>query len=853
MVNIVSKKVDKIKFGLVSPTLTKRMGVVNVITPEIYDSDGYPVEKGLMDPAMGVIDPGLSCRTCGGRMKSCSGHFGYINLSKPVMHILYRDNIYNLLRATCSDCGHVTLTDLKRETHLEKLKVAKEDKEPSAVKKVVAAMVKSTVNIKACPHCAAVREKVKFNKPQTFYKGDERLWPTDLKEWLEKIPDEDVKLFGMDPTTTRPEWMILTTLLVPPITMRPSITLQTGERSEDDLTHKLSDVVRVNQRLLENVNAGAPEIIVEDLWDLLQYHITTYFNNNIAGVPPARHRTRRQLKTLAQRLKGKQGIFRQNLSGKRVNFCARSVISPDCHIDINEVGVPQVIANELTVAERITDWNSDWIKNMIKSKTYPSVKYVTTLEGRRKKITEDTVEAILEEVEPGYIADRNIIDGDIVLFNRQPSLHRMSMMGHRVRIVPGETLRINPAVTLPYNADFDGDEMNLHVPQNEEARAEAEILLLLQTQMITPRYGLSIIGAIEDSVLGIYYLTKNRYFNRQEASELLLSAGIDIDLPKPEKTESWNGKQLFSILLPKDLNFKRRGKEFKSGKVVKGNVIIKNGQLIQGLIDSSFIGPEGGYLIHKLFLDYDSNIAALFVNRIIHLGLAMAKKVGFTMSFTDFDLSSDDKKNIEIMLKTTRTNAQNLIKKYKLKKIKPFPGKTVKETFETKMQHVLAVARTDLAEMIEQGADENTHLVNSARAGSGDKTRNIVLMSGFVGQTSLRGERINFGYEDRTTTHFEKGDLGPEAHGFISKGYAHGLTAQEFFFGAMTGRDGLMDTALRTPKSGYLYRRLANALQDLKVSYDGTVRDGSRKIVQFAFGGDGVDVAKSDGGKILEE
>jgi DNA-directed RNA polymerase subunit A' len=338
---VISKYVSKIKFGLVSPSVTKKMGVVNIITPEIYDSDGYPVEKGLMDPAMGVIDPGLSCRTCGGRMKNCSGHFGYINLSKPVIHILYKDHIYDFIRATCKSCGHVPLPESKKQAFLEKIETARNDLEQSALQKQVRDFVKSVANVKKCHNCNEAREKVKFNKPQTYMYGDERLWPNDLLEWLEKIPDEDVKLFGMTSENARPEWMILTTLMVPPITMRPSITLETGERSEDDLTHKLSDVVRVNQRLLENVNAGAPEIIVEDLWDLLQYHVTTYFNNEISGVPPARHRTRRQLKTLSQRLKGKQGIFRQNLSGKRVNFCARSVISPDAHINVNEVGVPK--------------------------------------------------------------------------------------------------------------------------------------------------------------------------------------------------------------------------------------------------------------------------------------------------------------------------------------------------------------------------------------------------------------------------------------------------------------------------------------------------------------------------------
>jgi len=859
MSNFVTKEVGSIKFGVMNPGEIKKLSKVIVKTPEIYDSDGYPVRGGLMDPEMGVLDPGMGIK----RFKLGAGGFGCIRLSRPVVHILYRNHVYNFLRGTCGECGRIALNEKKMIKFKDKLKAVRKEKNPTSSIILTREVVKAATTPKVCPHCSHPRIKLNFVKPQTYTEGEKksesrRLWPTEIRERLEKIPDDDVRMFGVDPEHSRPEWMILTDLLVPPIRVRPSITLETGERSEDDLTHKLSDVVRVNQRLLENINAGAPEIIIEDLWDLLQYHVTTYFNNNIAGIPPARHRTRRQLKTLSQRLKGKQGIFRQNLAGKRVNFCARSVISPDSHIDINEVGVPSRIAKEITVPERVTEWNIKWIKELVKNEGgYPAVRYVTTNTGGRKKITAESVETILEELEPGYVADRTLVDGDIVLFNRQPSLHRMSMMGHRVKVVPGETLRINPAVTIPYNADFDGDEMNLHVPQTEEARAEAETLLLLQNQIVTPRYGLSIIGAHEDSVLGCYYLTKDKYFTKAEASALVTGMGMDEVLPKAEKKEGsielWNGKQIFSMLLPNDLNFETKGKELKGGKTVKGKFIIKNGELVQGLIDNSLIGSEGGLLIHKLYLDYGSDVAAKFVNHVIHLGLAVAKNVGFTMSFNDFDISDSLKKTINKLLVDTNTKADKLIKEYKAGKVQPYPGKTVKETFETKMQHLLSNPRSELGEMIDNAVDETTHLVNSSKAGAGDKVRNIVLMSGFKGQTDLRGERINFGYGDRTIAHFEKGDLGPDAHGFISSNYSEGLNAKEVFFEAITGRDNFMDTAMRTPKSGYLYRRLTNALQDLRVTYDGTVRDGSRKIIQFAFGGDGIDVAKSDGGKIINE
>lgn len=295
---------------------------------------------------------------------------------------------------------------------------------------------------------------------------DYKLTASEVRERLERISDEDAFVLGVNPEVARPEWLVLTVLPVPPVTVRPSITLDTGERSEDDLTHKLVDILRINQRLIENMEAGAPQLIVEDLWELLQYHVTTYFDNEASGVPPARHRSGRPLKTLAQRLKGKEGRFRSNLSGKRVNFSARTVISPDPNISINEVGVPEMIAKEVTVPAYVNDWNMDEMRTYIENgpNVHPGANYVIRTDGRKIRVYDETKDMILEKLEPGYIIERHLKDGDMVLFNRQPSLHRMSMMAHEVRVLPYKTFRLNLCVCPPYNADFDGDEMNMRFP-----------------------------------------------------------------------------------------------------------------------------------------------------------------------------------------------------------------------------------------------------------------------------------------------------------------------------------------------------------------------------------------------------
>ncbi|HDD56629.1 MAG TPA: DNA-directed RNA polymerase subunit A', partial [Nitrososphaeria archaeon] len=490
-----------IKFGILSPEMIRKMSVAEIQNPDTYDEDGMPIPTGVMDPRLGTLEPGQRCKTCGNTYLGCPGHFGHIELPVPVIHVGFVKYIHNLLRATCRACGRLLLSDDVIEKYREKLeKLRQSGKVPlefyyRILQKAIAASV--------CPHCNEKQYKIELEKPTTFIEvvnsERRRLTTHVVRARLERIKDEDLELIGIDPRVARPEWMVLTVLPVPPVYVRPSITLESGFRSEDDLTHKLVDILRVAQRLRENINAGSPSPVIAELADLLQYHVTTYLNNEVPGVAPATHRSGRPLKTLAQRLKGKEGRFRLNLSGKRVDFSARTVISPDPNIGINEVGVPIEIAMQLTVPEKVTEWNIERLRQYVRNgpDNYPGAKYVIRPDGKRirLKFAQD-LEEVAAAIEPGFIVERHLIDGDIVLFNRQPSLHRMSIMAHRVKVLPYKTFRLNLCVCTPYNADFDGDEMNLHVPQSEEAQTEARILLIVQNNILSPRYGAPIIGAI---------------------------------------------------------------------------------------------------------------------------------------------------------------------------------------------------------------------------------------------------------------------------------------------------------------------------------------------------------------------
>ena len=1160
-----------------------------------------------------------------------------------------------------------------------------------------------------------------------------KLMPSDIRDWFEDVPGEDIAVLGIDPEKSRPEWMILTVLPVPPVTTRPSITLDNGQRSEDDLTHKLVDIIRINQRFMENREAGAPQLIIEDLWELLQYHVTTFMDNEISGTPPARHRSGRPLKTLSQRLKGKEGRFRGSLSGKRVNFSARTVISPDPTLSLNEVGVPDRVASEMTQTMNVNERNLADARRYVANgpEQHPGANYVTRPDGRRLKVTEKNCQELAEKIEPGWEVARHLIDGDIVIFNRQPSLHRMSIMAHEVVVMPYKTFRLNTTVCVagdtrvdcggyerridaiendwdeeivttydpdgretrktdlqdfwsltpsdygasvhrietelgevvatsdhpletpnglvrvdeldagdellrrpvdlpefepaadkriavtgddvrevappetyvdhalddldhllpfdghsregvaaarlaghlfgdgtleldgqharltfratredlasiredleslgydpespreksndariiaadgstvdvsgsgyamelrskplaaffaalgvptgdkvtsnygvpawvqdgstaikraflrsyfgaelttpaprgeklfkqpvfklaktddalnagqrfveevsslleefgtrvsnvredpgnrradgsvsttlaaeldasqealrnlfgrvgyaynedadtdarlayaylsekltelnrladiateartadgeygelteiaerhgedpgrvrrwrhrdieqprardfpeyetwldqrvadaenglvwdeiqavddaddqhvydvtttdethrfvtnsfvgsncpPYNADFDGDEMNMHALQNEEARAEARVLMRVQEQILSPRFGENIIGAIQDHISGLYLLTnQDPQFNETQALDLLRATSID-ELPEPDGEDDeglvyWTGRTIFSELLPEGLNL-----EFTSA--AGDTVRIEEGELADGTIDEDSVGAFGGEVVDTICKVYGNTRARVFVNEVATLAMRSIMHFGFSIGIDDESIEREAEAQIGEAIESAYERVEDLIEAYRAGELESLPGRTVDETLEMKIMQTLGKARDSAGDIADDHFDPNNPAVVMAQSGARGSMLNLTQMAGCVGQQAVRGERINRGYEDRTLSHFQRDDLSADAHGFVENSYRNGLTPKEFFFHAMGGREGLVDTAVRTSKSGYLQRRLINALSELEAQYDGTVRDTSDTVVQFEFGEDG--------------
>ncbi len=855
------KSIAGIRFSVWSPTEIRKYSVAEITAPETYNEEGTPVHGGLMDGRLGVLEPGQTCLTCGNTTARCPGHFGHIELAEPVMHIAFIDNIHKLLLSTCRSCSRLKVP---QEILDEFLRIRNKEAAYAIVsrKRIPVQIIDKARKAKDCPHCGKEQYDLIFTKPTTFVEkaeGEEyRLQPINIRNRFSQIIDDDLKLLGYDPDTARPEWFIMQALPVPPVTVRPSIILETGIRSEDDLTHKMVDIIRVNQRLKESRESGTPPLILQDLVDLLQYHSTTYFDNEVSGIPQAHHRSGRPLKTLTQRLKGKEGRFRGSLSGKRVDFSSRTVISPDPNLDLSEVGVPKSVAVKLTIPEIITEWNIDDVKRLVVNgpDKYPGVNYIMRPDG--VKIRLDFVEdrtTIAETLEVGFLVERHLADGDIVMFNRQPSLHQMSIMAHHVKVLPGKTFRLHPSVCPPYNADFDGDEMNLHVPQSEEARAEAILLMRVQDQLISPRYGGPIIGGLRDFITGAYLLTKDdTVLDQHDFANLAMLGGYRGAMPEPDADgpdgPTYTGKQLFSLFLPDDFNYTMTSKWSKGTVGLEKDIVIKNGQLMEGVIDKSAIGAEEPEsVLHRLAKDYDNVTAKNFLNSILIIVKQFITHYGFSYGYGDLEISPAKRQGILDNISESYQKVSSLILDYKEGRFKSGRGMSRAEALEAHVVNELSRARDSSGTSADRAMAETNPARIMATTGARGSSLNIGQMAGALGQQSRRGNRMDTGYNNRALPHFLEKDEDPDAHGFVKANYRDGLSTLEFFFHAMGGREGLVDTAVRTQQSGYMQRRLINALEHIRLEYDGTVRDPHGHIIQFLYGEDGIDVAKSDHGE----
>jgi DNA-directed RNA polymerase II subunit RPB1 len=467
-----------IQFGIFSPEEIEKRSVVEITRADAYDGN-EPHIGGLFDPRMGVLENGKTCRSCGQTNHGCPGHFGHFKLARPVYFIQFFPYILNALKCVCVRCSKLLID---KDMHKGILKRRGEARW-RAVLNLCASMRRCGGQTE--DGCGALQPN-RFTKDgiaritaewdevegpavatyvdgiPTFMNPKEKMKQVLEVEYVlrlfRRISDEDVDFMGLNRFWCRPDWMICSVLPIPPPQVRPSVIQDNNQRSEDDLTHKLSEIIATNKRLQDKINNGAAKNLIEDEHTVLQYHVATLVDNQIPGVAPSAQRSGRPLKSVQQRLGSKEGRIRYNIQGKRVEFSARSVITPDPNISVAELGVPIKIAMNLTVPEKVTPYNKMQMYKLIQNGAdkHPGAKTIVRADGRMISLKHVNTKEIVLHV--GDVVNRHLADGDIVLFNRQPTLHRMSMMGHRAKILPYNTFRLNVSVTSPYNADFDGDK-----------------------------------------------------------------------------------------------------------------------------------------------------------------------------------------------------------------------------------------------------------------------------------------------------------------------------------------------------------------------------------------------------------
>lgn len=874
------RTIQEIQFGLLSPEEIKAMSVAHIVYPETMDETRTkPRDGGLNDPLLGSVDRQFKCKTCTENMSECPGHFGHIELARPVYHPGFIKRTKKLLEIVCHNCSKV-LADRSDPAFASAMKA----RDPKVRFKRVWDICKGK---RMCENTSPTKEEDQdFNntgegpagghggcgnaqpvirqqaltlwawhehKDEDGVKSKEKkiVTPEAALNIFRRMSENDMIDIGLNIDQARPEWMILTVLPVPPPPVRPSISMDgtgTGMRNEDDLTYKLGDIIRANGNVRQAISEGSPQHIITDFENLLQYHVATYMDNDIAGQPQALQKSGRPVKAIRARLKGKEGRLRGNLMGKRVDFSARTVITGDANISLDEVGVPRSIARTLTYPETVTPYNIAKLTEYVKNgpNEHPGAKYVIRSDGTRIDLRHHKRAGALQ-LEYGWKVERHLIDGDFIIFNRQPSLHKESMMGHRVKVMPYSTFRLNLSVTSPYNADFDGDEMNLHVPQTEETRAEVKELCMVPLNIVSPQRNGPLMGIVQDTLAGVYKLCRRDVFlTKDQVMDIMLWVpewdGV-IPLPAIWKPRPrWTGKQIISMVIPKIINLHTAAEgDDKNHPQRDTGLLIQQGELMFGLLTKKSVGAAGGGIIHLCYNELGPSGAMDFLNgcqRVVNYWLLHnGHSIGIGDTIPDENTIGLIQKHIdeqkEIVADLTQQATNN--------ELEALPGMNVRETFENKVSAALNKARDNAGTSTEKSLKDLNNAVTMALSGSKGSSINISQMTALVGQQIVEGKRIPFGFKYRTLPHFTKDDYSPEARGFVENSYLRGLTPSEFFFHAMAGREGLIDTAVKTAETGYIQRRLVKALEDAEAHYDGTVRNSLGDIIQFVYGEDGLD------------
>lgn len=940
-------------------------------------------EGSIYDARMGVIQNYNKCVTCKGTNKECPGHFGHIELSYPIPHPLFLNQIVFYLNLFCSNCLKLYIS----ETQYDKTLLNKYKNYTRTQK--LSEYIQNT--IKKCCHCGHKGYFYIRDENNIFNEEDKKITTNQIKNIFDNITTKEMKLIGCT-QKIHPSNLILTVLPVLPLCARPFVETPNGI-CDDDLTNKYVEIIKINNKLKmkqekiinekqknsnkKDYNFDTDKEFLETLKHL-EFHIKTLMDNSKGK---ARQINGRPIKCFRERLNGKNGLFRNNLSGKRVDFSARTVIGPDVTLKANEIAIPVSFSKKLTFPERVCTFNYQYLDNLIRenkvnyvirdgTKIYdisifkkPKVFFIKKgislqkddiIIRNNKKINPEKykqvkgIDVVLEntdcivrngkliknikvtdenhvlnilnddrilrnntiinpndddfvfkdndkliriidekkeifpiiisperhfQLKEGDIVERHLKDGDLVLFGRQPTLHKGSMIARHVKIInentnvnnyqPIKTIRMNLASTKTYNADFDGDEMNIYVPQSYQTKCELEYLSSTEALLKSGQSSRLLLCICQDALLAGFLATRGEYRIENGKKNFYDKVLIDIDTFNDclMKVQDWdmqyitnkfthikkvlkwkhldnhlyNGHCLFSMLLPDDFEY----------TFTPNNIKITNGVLISGTLNKQNLSDSHSSIVHKLDKEYGPKVAIDFVSNFQFIMNHFLLERGFSIGLQDCLFSN----------KYTENKIKSEMMKYFIEAQGIINTETDELMKEQKINNCLNNVTSVGQKISKESLDFNNSLNCMVLSGSKGSYVNIAQITGIIGQQNVDGKRIPKNFGNRTLPHFFSDDNEYltsycdnsnleiklleqlfESRGFISSSYIKGLNPKQLFFHAAGGREGVIDTAIKTAKSGYIQRKLVKKMEDLKISYSGYVTNAKDNIIQFNYG-----------------
>lgn len=882
----------RVQFGVLSERELRGYAVCEVTTA--CSRGGKDQPNTPYDPRLGVMDNGARCVTCRGTNHECPGHYGFIALAHPVFNPKFFDVVYKILRCVCLACASPLIT--RQYATIRGVRGSGPAR--------FSAAVKECEKVRVCPNpaCGApvgtlrprkdAYGKLELRVATPHGQTCQVLTARDVYDTLTCVSGDTMKLLGfnadLDPDPryrvgydgkthlheVRPEDLVFRAFPVIPIAARPWV-IRDGEYHDDDLTAMYNSILRYN-KTLRDAAPGTPAFDVA--YDALANAVATLIDNQKDTSRSAANG--RTMMGLTERLNGKKGRGQQNVVAKRVDFSARTVVvGAGMSCRVGEVGVPRMIARTLTYPVPVTDWNVGRLQALVDR---GAARYVRR-GGRKFKL--DIVTAGFTRpyaLQVGDVVERCMQDGDMFIFNRQPTLRLESMVAMKAKLLPPDEYawRIPVPSTIGFNCDHDGDEMNGHAPQSQEAIVEMELLMPSEEMLMTPQRNGPIAGMVQDGLSGAFLLTApgermpwavfmdcvtssiGRPGGGAPPGDLLASwlrrsraaypdaveddGGGGVQLTSGARAHGLPGTLALSVLFPPGLYYRKRGAPVRG----RDTVVIENGVLLPGTapLTKAVIGNKVGSVVHTVWMEWGAARAQDLLSDMCHFIDRWFSTRGFSIGIQDClvdpeEDGGDGAPRVGGCAKVARRVAQAHIKVEALaeKHAAGLAGvAATEEAIITELNNAMNVAST-----IPLARGDDNALVVMCESGAKGSAVNGAQIAQFVGQQNIVGARVGLKLSDgrRTLPYFPVGEhtLAPEPRGFVQEGFLEGLSPHATFFHAMSGRVGVCDTAIRTKTTGYGQKRIGKKLEDMRVDTMGCVRDGLGRVVQFVYGGDGLD------------